>query len=104
MADAKDATTGIRVLGWARNWAVVFDANKAYANGKPASPVRDEMYMVDVPYPLPAVGAKVRVHGKYSFAYTRASSGMVTEPQNGILTYVSLETLENAPKPAKLGR
>lgn len=104
IADDKTATTGIKVLGWARNFAVVFDANKAYATGKPAQPVRDDIWSVDVPYPLPAVGAKVKVTGTYSFAFTKSSSGMAAEPENGILTYARMETLEPAPRPAHLGK
>ncbi len=104
IADAKDATTGIKVMGWARNYAILFDANALYAKGKPAQPLIDDVIQVEVPYPLPAVGAKVKVTGTLSFAFTRLSTGMVTDPQNGILTYHRMEVLEPAPKPAKLGK
>ncbi len=104
IGDTKDATTGIKVMGWARNYAILFDANALYAKGKPAQPLLDEMIQVEVPYPLPAIGAKVKVTGTFSFAFTRLSTGMVTDPQNGILTYRRMEVLEPAPKPAKLGK
>lgn len=104
VADAKGSSSGIKVLGWARNFAISFDANAAYAKGKPSQPVRDDVFAVDLPYPLPAVGAKVKVTGNYGTSYTRSSTGITTDPVNGILTYGRMETVEPAPHAAKLGR
>jgi hypothetical protein len=98
------AAPRIKVLGWAKNFATVFDANALYAKGKPATLYRDEVWAVDVPYPLPAVGAKVRVTGNYGFMFTKASTGVVADPRNGVMTYRTVEVLEPAPKPAKLGK
>ncbi len=65
IADTKDARDErkIRVMGWASNWANVFEANRLYKDAKAAPAVmhKDAIWAVDVPYPLPAVGAKVRV-------------------------------------------
>lgn len=93
----------IRVLGWAKNFATVFDAMKEYKNvkgDKPDHPVKDDMLSVDVPYPLPAVGAKVKITGTYGFTFTKLTTGMVTDPKNGVMTYGSMQVLEPAPAPA----
>jgi hypothetical protein len=93
----------IRVLGWAKNYATVFDAMEKYKNMKevkdPAKDlIKDDAWGVDVPFPLPAVGAKVRVTGKYGYVSSKASTGIVSDPVNGVLTYEKLEVLEPAPE------
>lgn len=101
IADAKDTKPDdpnlphIKVLGWARSFAVVFDASAKYKGLKtaPKPLVHDDMWNVDVPFPLPAAGTKVKVKGRYSFAFTKSSTGMVVEPLNGVLTYASLEVV-----------
>jgi hypothetical protein len=106
LADDRDATSPrIRVLGWARNFAVVFDANQQY-RGRTTAPsplVHDDVWNVDVPFPLPSLGAKVKVTGRYSFTFARSSTGMVADPSTGLFTVERVETLEPAPKPAQLG-
>ena len=99
IADAKETKADdpqkphIKVLGWARNWAVVFDATAKYKGltARPKELVKDEMWAVDVPYPIPAAGTKVKVKGRYGFMFTKAASGIVADPKNGVLTYESLE-------------
>lgn len=107
IADTKDARDErkIRVMGWASNWANVFEANRLYKDAKAAPAVmhKDAIWAVDVPYPLPAVGAKVRVRGRYGRTFTKASSGVVSDPVDGILTYDAMDVLEAAPERAKLG-
>jgi hypothetical protein len=101
IADAKDAKADdpaiphIKVLGWARNFAIVFDATAKYKGltAAPTTLVKDDIWAVDVPYPIPARGTKVKVKGNYGFSFTKSSSGMVTDPNNGILTYTSLQTV-----------
>lgn len=93
----------IRVLGWAKNWAIVFDAMEKYSKLKeikdPAKDlVKDEVWSVDVPYPLPAVGAKVKITGKYGFVFSKASGGLVSDPVNGVMTYEKMEVVEPAPE------
>jgi hypothetical protein len=93
----------IRVLGWAKNYATVFEAMEKYKNLKevkdPAKDLlKDEIWSVDVPYPLPAVGAKVKVTGKYGFVFTKASTGLVSDPVNGVMTYEKMEVVEQAPE------
>ena len=92
----------IRVLGWAKNFATVFDAMKLYAKSKdkPKEALQDDMLTVEVPYPLPAVGAKVRVTGTYGYTFTKMTTGMVTDPKNGVMTYKSITVAEPAAAPA----
>ena len=111
IADNKDTTKDsklpkIRVVGWARNFAVVYDAMKMYKTLKPGDKpdekhtVTDDMLNVPVPFPLPAVGAKVKITGPYNVSKTVVSD-MVSEPSGGVLGYASIDTLEPAPEPAK---
>ncbi len=91
----------IRVLGWAKNYASVYEAMEKYKNLKeikdPAKDLyKDEVWSVDVPYPLPAVGAKVKVTGKYGFVFSKASTGLVSDPINGVMTYTKMEVVEPA--------
>jgi hypothetical protein len=105
--DAKgdDKRAAIKVVGWARNFAVIYDAMKEYskvrAGDKPKELVKDGA--TDVPFPLPAVGAKVKITGMYNYSAT-VSSGMVADPINGVLTYKSLEVLEPAPEAAAFAK
>ncbi len=107
IADVKGDTKGamIKVVGWARNFAVIYDAMKEYskvkAGNKPKELVKDGA--TDVPFPLPAVGAKVKITGMYNYSAT-VSSGMVADPINGVLTYKSVEVLEPAPEAAAFAK
>lgn len=91
----------IRVLGWAKNFATVHDAMEKYNKLKevkdPAKDlVKDEVWSVDVPFPLPAKDAKVKITGKYGFTFSKASTGLVSDPVNGVLTYEKMEVVEPA--------
>ena len=98
IADEKDGKKKIRVLGFAKNFATVYDAMEKYKNLKepPKEPFKDDMWSVDVPFPLPSVGAKVKVTGKYGFTFSKSSTGMVSDPASGVITYEKLETVEPA--------
>jgi hypothetical protein len=106
IADTKGAgkdAPRIRVLGWAKNFATVFDAMEKYNKLKeikdPAKDLfKDDIWNVEVPFPLPAVGAKVKVTGKYGFSFAKSSTGLVSDPVNGVLTYEKVEVLEPAPE------
>ena len=73
----------IRVVGWARNFAVVYDAMVAYKKLKPdqqpKEPINDDILNVPLPNPLPSIGAKVKITGAYNVAKTVVSD-MVSEP------------------------
>jgi hypothetical protein len=93
----------IRVLGWAKNWATVYEAMDKYSHLKEVKDpdkdlYKDEVWSTAVPFPLPAVGAKVKVTGKYGFVFTKASTGLVSDPINGVMTYEKMEVVEPAPE------
>ncbi|HVJ91634.1 MAG TPA: hypothetical protein VM580_17650 [Labilithrix sp.] len=104
IADEKDAGKDkprIRVLGWAKNYATVFEAMEKYKHireFKEKDAYKDELWSVDVPYPLPAVGAKVKITGKYGFVFSKSSTGLVSDPVNGVMTYEKMEVIEPAPE------
>jgi hypothetical protein len=110
IADNKGDTKGpkIRVVGWARNFAVIFDAMTAYKKLKPGEQphdggVTDDMLNVVVPFPLPAVGEKVKVTGAYNVAKVVVSD-MVSEPTGGVIAYSKIEQLEPATEPAAFAK
>jgi hypothetical protein len=110
IADNKGDTKGakIRVVGWARNFAVIYDAMTAYKKVKPGEQpidggVVDDMLNVVVPFPLPSVGEKVRVTGAYNVAKVVVSD-MVSEPTGGVIAYSKVEQLEPAPEPAAFAK
>lgn len=109
LADSKDAKKeeSIRVLGWASNYAQLFDAVNDYrkrrsSRKKEFEPLQDAFWGVKIPYPLPNVGAKVTVTGNYSTAFTRATSGTVADPIMGVLTYDDIQYQEEPAEIATL--
>lgn len=107
ISDSKGDTKGpkIRVIGWARNFAILYDAMQAYDKLKeaPKELVKDDVLNVDIPYPIPATGAKVKITGKYNFS-GRNSSDLVSDPQYGIFTMQKIEYLEPAPDKAAFAK
>ena len=92
----------IRVMGWASNYAQIFDAIKEIdEKGDKANPT-DTFWGKEIPKPLPSKGAKVRVTGPYSTIFAGASTGAEADPIMGILTYTKIEVLEEAPELATL--
>lgn len=110
LADTKDAKADdpkvphIKVMGWASNFANVYEALEKYKNLKepPKELLKDELWAVDMPFPLPAVGAKVKVTGHYGVNFAKSSNGIAADPLNGIMTYGKIEEVEPAPEPASL--
>ena len=106
IADEKGASKDkprIRVLGWAKNFASVYEAMEKTKNLKGVKDpekdlYKDELWTVTVPYPLPAVGAKVKITGKYGFAFAKSTAGIVSDPQNGVMTYEKIEYVEPSPE------
>ncbi|HEU4406590.1 MAG TPA: hypothetical protein VFS43_15090 [Polyangiaceae bacterium] len=103
IADDKEAPEreSIKVLGFASNYARLYDAIRKYKGGSKES-AKDDVWGVDIPNPVPNKGAKVKVTGVYNFTFTKASQGTESDPLNGVLTYESLTYLEPPPEPAKL--
>jgi hypothetical protein len=111
IADDKGNTKGskIRIVGWARNFAVIYDAMKSYAKVKAGDQpkekewVNDDILNVQVPFPLPSIGAKVKITGAYNVAKTVVSD-MVSEPSGGVMALQKMDTLEPAPQPAAFAK
>ncbi len=111
IADEKGNMKGlkIRVVGWARNFAVVYDAmvayNKVKAGSQPTEKevVNDDILNVPVPFPLPSVGAKVRITGSYNTSKT-VGSQMAADPNGGVLALQKMDTVEPAPQPAAFSK
>jgi hypothetical protein len=109
IADEKGNAKGIkvRIVGWARNFAVIYDAMVAYKKVKPGDqpkePVTDDMLNVPLPFPLPSVGAKVKVTGSYNFGKTVVSD-MVSEPIGGVMALQKMDELEPAPEVAQFSK
>jgi hypothetical protein len=104
IADSKDADVkdAMKVMGFASNYAQLYDAIKAFDSPtkKELEPgeaeYSDQVWGVPVPNPLPAVGAKAKVTGTYSVNFTMSSGGAEADPIMGILTYGGIEYLEEA--------
>jgi len=119
IADTKGDKAGqkIRVLGWASNWANVSEAMDHYKKmkdapkhiekdkpdnaGKPGYYVTDEVWNNEIPFPIPGIGEKVKVTGQYKTISTKASSGLVSDPLSGVMTYTSMDVLEPPTDPAE---
>jgi len=109
IADSKGDTSGpmIRVIGWARNFAIIYDAMKAYDKLKPGDspkePINDDILNVPIPFPLPAVGAKVKITGKYAVS-GRNSGDLVSDPINGVMSQQKIEFVEPSPDKAQFAQ
>ncbi len=104
IADEKgDTKNAMKVLGFASNFAQIYDAIKKDDKGKEGDdPVMDEFLGTPLPQPTVNVGAKVKITGTYGYAYTKATSGIETDPRMGIMTYSKLEYIEKPPEPPTL--
>ncbi len=109
IADAKEAQGDemIAVMGWASNYAKIYDAIEEY--DKAASLEKQKEIKVDdpvwggtIPNPLPAVGAKVKVTGNYGVTFTKATAGTAANPKYGIMTVETIEYLEPPTELVKL--
>lgn len=104
IADTADAAVedSIKVMGWASNFAQIYDAITEYDKGKEDAEVMDSVWGVTLPKPLPAVGAKVTVEGTYSTTFTMSSGGAEADPIMGIMTYSAVKYDEEGPELATL--
>jgi hypothetical protein len=105
IADEKNETKDmIDVMGWASNPAQLFQMITAIdkaAKGKEGEvKLQDEFWGMDLPNPLPNLGAKVKVTGTYAKTFTKATGGAAANPKYGIMTVEKIEYIE--PPPEKL--
>lgn len=103
VADTKDAAEkdSIKVMGWASNFANIYDAVEKYKKDK-AEDHLDVRFQVAIPNPIPNVGAKVRLSGTYGGTYSRHTTGTEANPIMGVLTLDKLEYLEPPAEPGTL--
>lgn len=99
--DKAEKTDMIDVMGFSSNFAQMFSLiegiDKA-AKGKEAEvKLSDEFWGMDLPNPLPNIGAKVKVSGTYAKTFTKATGGAAANPKYGIMTVEKLEYLEPPP-------
>jgi hypothetical protein len=92
----------IKVMGWASNYAQVYDAIDTFDKGKEDEEHMDTFWGINIPKPLPAKGAKVAVTGQYSTTFTGSSVGTEADPIMGLLHYQTMTVESEAPEPATL--
>jgi hypothetical protein len=96
----------IKVMGFASNFAQCYDAIEKYnapnPGGKPVETVKDEFWASELPNPMPNVGAKATVQGTFGISFTKATGGVETDPDHGILTLNKITYIEPPPEPALL--
>jgi hypothetical protein len=88
----------IDVMGWASNFAQLFTLiegiDKAAKGKESEVKLKDEFWAVDIPNPIPNIGAKVKVTGTYDITFTKATGGAASNPKYGIMTVEKIEYLE----------
>ncbi|HEY6724811.1 MAG TPA: hypothetical protein VI197_12310 [Polyangiaceae bacterium] len=101
LGDRPDAprAESVKVMGFASNYAQIYDAIRQFDSGHPA---HDAFWGQEIPNPLPAAGARVRVRGRFGPTFSLASSGGESDDTMGIVTFISMETLEPASELATL--
>ncbi|MGC4092315.1 MAG: hypothetical protein QM756_31415 [Polyangiaceae bacterium] len=104
IGDSKDAPLQecIKVMGFASNFAQVWEAINEFDKGKEDAEYSDTFWGVKIPNPLPAVGAKVNVTGNYGTTFTQSSTGAEADPVMGLMGMQELKELEAAPDLATL--
>jgi hypothetical protein len=104
IGDTKDAPEkeSIKVMGWASNFANLYDAIQEFDRPKDDAGYDDQLWGVKVPNPLPAKGAKVTVKGKFSTTFMKASSGAEADPYQGIIDFQDVTLHEPAPELATI--
>jgi hypothetical protein len=104
IGDSKDAPESecIKVMGWASNFAQIFDAIDEFDKGKADAEHLDSFWGVKVPNPLPAKGAKVTVTGNYGTTFSKASSGAEADPFMGVMDFQEMTVQEPAAELATL--
>jgi hypothetical protein len=103
IADEKGETKHmIQVMGWASNFAQIYSLieglDKAPKGKESEVKLTDEFWGMDLPNPVPNVGAKVKVSGTYGVTFTKATSGAAADPKYGIMTADKIEYLEPPPE------
>jgi hypothetical protein len=100
--DEKDTKkNAIPVKGWASNFAQIFSLIEGLDKDDEAA-LMDEFFGHDLPTPLPTVGGKIKVTGRYGVTYTKSTGGAASNPRTGIVTWTKSEWIEVPPDRAVL--
>jgi hypothetical protein len=106
LADEKRETqTAIEVMGWAANFAEVFTLveaiDRAPKDKEGEVKLIDDVWGMNLPNPVPAVGARVKVTGLYGVTFTKVTGG-ASNARYGIMTAERIEYLSPPPERARL--
>jgi hypothetical protein len=105
VADSKDeqdwAKNAIPVMGFASNFAQMYSFIEDLKTDDKATRL-DPWSGVEMPAPLPNLGGKIKVKGKFDFTATVGSKGATSNPRTGVLTWRGQEWLEPPPTAAVL--
>ncbi len=105
IAESKDEKdwekNAIPVMGWASNFAQIFSFVEELDKDDEATG-GDEFFGHELMRPLPALGGKIKVTGRYGVTYTKSTGGAASNPRVGIMTWDKSEWIEPPPKRAFL--
>ncbi|MFO0616215.1 MAG: hypothetical protein U0414_26715 [Polyangiaceae bacterium] len=109
IGDTPDAKETILVVGFASTFAQIHDVILTVdetdldkrTDKDFLAKIVDTQFATPIPIILPAKGAKVKVTGTYG-SQALKGSGTSIDPNHGILTYESIEYIEEAPELASL--
>jgi hypothetical protein len=98
--DPNEKEEMVQVMGWASNFAQIFTMiegiDKATKGEEAQVKLADEFWGMDLPNPVPQVGAKVKLTGQYGVTFTKATKGAAANPKYGIMSVEKIEVLEPA--------
>jgi hypothetical protein len=104
--DAGEKKALIPVMGFASNFAQLYTLiegiDEAAKGEEDEVSLMDEFWGMDLPNPVPNVGAKVKVTGYYGVTFTKATKGVAANPKFGIMTVEKIEYEEPPPLRAVL--
>jgi hypothetical protein len=103
IADGKEEKSEtIAVMGWASNYAQIYTMIEEIDKKEDEAKHQDIFFGHELVNPLPNVGGKVRVTGRYGVTYTKHTGGAASNPKWGIMTVGKIEWIEKPPEPAVL--
>ena len=96
LGDTPDALEAdcIKVMGFASNYAQIFDAIRQADSSQADEAYVDSFWGQVVPNPLPVAGQKLTVRGKYRLSFAKVSSGGESDLVMGIFDYAERDVLE----------
>lgn len=109
LGDTADAPLDqcIQVMGFASNFAQIYDALEHYhkeakAKKDKIEPKMDTFWAVEIPNPLPVKGMKITLTADYGPTFSKTSQGAVADPIMGMLAFKKMEVTEKGAEEAIL--